>query len=161
MKSIILTLLALSTLAQAQDIFILKKSRNKLNVLHFSAKVEKNCAFPKSGAVRAYWIMGEDGGGELDLDSKEKSYFQPKVTYNNGSEIRFTFGALNEMSENIPRKEVEIHIENCRPVAYIEFDNQQIKLKEIYANVNMLMIPYDFAIKGKTLSGSNFVKTID
>lgn len=160
MKTFILTLLALTTLAHADDIFVLKKSRNKLNVLHFAATVEKDCTFPKSGAVKAYWIMGEDGGGELALNSKEKSYFQPKAIYNSEKEVRFTFGALNQMGSSLDKNEVEVHIENCKPVAYINIDHQEVKLKEIYANVNMLMMPNDFTIKGKTSNGSNFVKIV-
>lgn len=160
MKLLILSLLTFSTLVQAGDIFVLKKSRNKLNVLHFAATVDKSCNFPKSSPIKAYWIMGEEDGGELPLNSKEKTYFQPKVTYNNGKEVRFTFGALNEMGNGLDKEEVIVEIENCKPVAYINIDHQEIKLREIYANVNMLMMPNDFTIKGKSSNGSNFSKTV-
>ncbi len=159
MKTFILTLLALSTLAHADDIFLLKKSRNKLNVLHFDVKKDANCKFPKN-AVSAYWIMGEDNGEVLGLNSKEKEYFQPKEIYNDGKEIRFKFGALKKMSDSIPKQEVEVHMENCKPVAYLDLDGQEIKLTEIFSNVNMLMMPIDFTVKGTTSSGSKFTKTM-
>ncbi len=47
----------LSFSSSGQEIFQLKKSRNKLNVLHFAANVE-NYKF-KTPAISNHWIMGE------------------------------------------------------------------------------------------------------
>jgi hypothetical protein len=153
-----LLILSLSISSFGQEIFQLKKSKNKLNVLHFMAKVE-NCKF-KTPAISNHWIMGEEKGQREALSSSEKDYFQPKVTYNNGSEVEFTMGALNKMGSKLPSKKILVRLESCMPKAFIEYDGEEVELQEIFANVNFMYMPESFILRGKTATGDKFNQTI-
>lgn len=139
MKALLLsTLFLVTTTAFAQDAFVIKKSYNPKNVLHYKANVV-NCKLTKptgkTTAVSAYWIMGEDDGETVPMNTKEKESFLPKVSYEKETELDFSIGALNDMQE-VTDKSIEIRLVNCKPKAFLEIDGQEIMLTQIYADVS-------------------------
>ena len=153
MKSLCLLLaLSFSFSALAQDIFVVKKSKRILNVLHFKANVDK-CNF-KSPPVKNNWVMGEEEGHEEQLSSQERPYFTPKFSYVSDTEATFTMGALEKMQKKFKVKEINVRLVNCKPKAYIELQDQEVQIQEIFVQVNALMMPLNVTVKGKYADGS-------
>lgn len=153
MKSLCLLLaLSFSISSIAQDIFVLKKSKRILNVLHFNANVE-NCKF-KSPPVKNHWVMGEEGGHHEDLNSQERPYFTPKFSYANEREVTFTIGALEKMQKKLKVKEINVRLLSCKPIAFIELQGREIQIQEFFVQVNALMMPQNITVKGKFADGS-------
>ena len=144
-------LFLLSISASAQDVFIIKKSMNPKNVLHYKVNV-KDCKIQTS-PVTPYWTMGESDGHEEGLSSKEKSYFAPKNVYQKSTDADFSFGALEKMGKKIPDQSIQIRLENCQPKAFMEINGREIQLTEIYVSLTMLMSVKYMEISGLTSSG--------
>lgn len=144
--------------AFAQDLFVIKKSMNPRNVLHFKANVH-NCKL-SSPAVIPYWIMGEERGQVEGLTSQEKPYFQPKVSYSNSTEADFSIGAMEEMGCKIPDQTIKVRLENCQPKAYLELDGREIQLTDINVSVTFLMSVREMVISGVSASGARVSKKI-
>ena len=141
----------LSISAFAQDVFVIKKSMNPKNVLHYKANL-KDCKL-LSPSVTPYWRMGEGDGHEEGLSSKEKSYFAPKNVYEKSTDADFSFGALEKMGDKISDQSITIRLENCKPKAFMDMNGREIQLTEIYVNVTMLMSVKYMEISGITSSG--------
>jgi hypothetical protein len=144
--------------AFAQDLFIIKKSMNPKNVLHFKANVN-NCKLDSS-AVSAYWVMGEERGQIEGLTIHEKPYFQPKISYLSPSEVDFSIGAMEKLGSKIPDKTIKIQLENCLPKAYLEIEGREIQLTDINVSVNFLMTVREMVISGISASGARVSKKI-
>ena len=144
--------------AFAQDLFIIKKSMNPKNVLHFKANIN-NCKL-SSPAVGPYWVMGEERGQIEGLTSKEKPYFQPKISYSSSTEADFSIGAMEEMGSKIPDQTIKVRLENCRPKAYLEIDGREIQLTDINVSVTFLMSVREMVISGVSASGAKVSKKI-
>lgn len=153
-----LTLFSATAFAQHQDMFVLKKSFNPQNILHFEAKTQ-NCKLLKDG-VKAYWVMGT--GLEEGLTSKEVKYFKPQSTEptGDGKQMEFTFGAVQEMGDSIPDKQIKVVLENCKPKAYIEYNGIELNLTEIYVEVSLFMDVKFMNISGIAPDGSKKKFTI-
>jgi hypothetical protein len=147
MKTLLISsLFMLSATALAQDLFVIKKSMNPKNVLHFKAAVE-SCKLKNPG-VTAYWIMGEKDGHQEGLLSNELPYFAPKISYSKETEADFSIGAMEKMGSKIPDKSIRVRLEDCKPKAFIELNGQEIQLTEIYVSVNLFM-----SVKYMTIAG--------
>ncbi len=144
--------------AFAQDLFIIKKSMNPKNVLHFKANVN-NCKLA-SPAVSAYWVMGEERGQIEGLTIQEKPYFQPKISYSSSTEADFSIGAMEKLGSKIPDKTIKIQLENCLPKAYLEIEGREIQLTDINVSVNFLMTVREMVISGVSASGDRVSKKI-
>lgn len=156
---LISSLFLLSATAFAQDIFLVKKSMNPKNVLHFKAEVV-GCKL-KTPAVSAYWIMGEQDGHVEGLTSKEQPYFSPKITYAKETEADFSIGAMEKMGSQIPDKSIRVRLENCKPKAFLDFEGQEIQLTEIYVSVNLFMSVKYMTISGLAPNGQRVSHRID
>lgn len=159
MKALMALSLFLTCSAFAQDMFVIKKSLHPKNVLHFKANI-KDCKL-QSPAVSAYWIMGEDDGHVEGLSSKEKSYFQPKISYAKENEADFGIGAMEEMGSKVPDQSIRVRLENCQAKAYLEVNNSEIKLNEIYVDVNFMMSVNYMNITGQAANGAKVSKKIN
>ena len=147
MKALLISsLLILSATALAQDIFVIKKSMNPKNVLHFKAEVTA-CKL-KAPAVSSYWVMGEDDGHIEGLLSKELPYFAPKISYTKETEADFSIGAMEKMGSKIPDKSIRVRLEDCKAKAFINLNGQEIQINEIYVSVNLFM-----SVKYMTIAG--------
>ncbi len=142
----------------AQDIFVIKKSLNPKNVLHFKVNVN-NCKL-SSPAISPYWVMGEENGQTEGLTSKEKPYFQPKISYSNSSEADFSIGAMEEMGCKIPDQTIKVRLENCKPKAYLDIDGSEVQLTDINVSVNLFMSVSQMTINGVAPNGSKVSKKI-
>lgn len=129
----------------AQEIFVLKKSYNPKNVLHFTAKVE-GCTLKN---INNHWIMGEQNGHIENLSSAEVSYFKPQISYKKETELDFTMGAIDKMGSRIEDNTIRVRLVKCIPKAYIDIDGQEIQLTEIYAAVGFMGL----SVKSLTISG--------
>lgn len=156
---LISTLFLLSATSLAQDIFVMKKSLNPKNVLHFKAEVA-NCKL-KTPAVSVYWIMGEEDGHVEGLTSKEAPYFSPKISYAKETEADFSIGAMEKMGSQIPDKSIRVRLENCKPKAFLDFEGQEIQLTEIYVSVNLFMSVKYMTISGLAPNGQKVTRRID
>src|SRR5687768_2838390 len=107
MKLALITFL-LASLAPAfgQELFLLKKSMNPKNVLHFTARTE-DCKLA-SPAVDNHWVMGEKGGHQEGLTNKEKPYFTPDLTSESEREAEFTMGALEFLEESLIGTQIKV-----------------------------------------------------
>jgi len=143
----------------SQDVFVIKKNMNPKNVLHFKAEVA-NCKL-KTPAVSAYWVMGEEGGHTEDLTSKEKPYFQAKISFVNAVDADFTIGAMEKMGKKLPDQIISVRLENCKPKAFLEIDGQEIQITEIFVNVNMLMAVRYMNISGIAPDGQKVIHKIE
>lgn len=141
----IASLLACSTLASANELFVITKNRTPKNILHYKANVV-NCEFAKT-PVTPYWILGEERGQTEAITNSEKGMFQPKVTYQKATEVDFSIGAMERLGNSLPNKKISVRIENCQAKAYLEVKGQEMELKEIYAQIKLL------SISSLTLSG--------
>lgn len=160
MKLLLLSsLFLLSTTAFAQDIFVVKKSMNPANVLHF--KVEVAACKLKTPAISAYWIMGEQDSHVEGLTSKEVPYFSPKITYAKETEADFSIGAMEKMGSQIPDQSIRVRLENCKPKAFIDFAGQEIQITEIYVSVNLFMSVKYMTITGLAPNGQKVSHKID
>jgi hypothetical protein len=158
MKALLISsLLMLSATALAQDLFVIKKSMNPKNVLHYKAVVE-GC---KLKTVSAYWIMGEDDGHLEGLTSKETSYFQPKISYAKETEADFSIGAMEKMGSKIPDKSIRVRLENCKPKAFLELNGQEIQLTQIDVSVNLFMSVKYMTITGQAPNGEKISHQIE
>lgn len=128
-KMFLILAMSLSFSAFSQEVFNVKKSLNKRNVLHFKVNI-KDCKI-QSPAITNYWVMGETDGHIEDLTPRERRYFAPKISYESENEAIFTFGAI-EMIGDLPNKDITVRLENCVPKAYGEINKQEIQLQEIY-----------------------------
>jgi hypothetical protein len=144
--------------AFAQDLFIIKKSMNPKNVLHFKANVN-NCKLD-SPAVSAYWVMGEERGQIEGLTNQEKPYFQPKISYSSSSEADFSIGAMEKMGSKLPDQTIKVHLENCLPKANLEIEGREIQLTDINVSVTFLMTVREMVISGVSASGARVSKKI-
>jgi hypothetical protein len=154
--SFIVLLFSISSFAQ--DIFVIKKSLNPKNVLHFKANIN-NCKLT-SPAISAYWVMGEENAQVESLTNKEKPYFQPKISYSNSTEVDFSIGAMEEMGCKIPDQTIKVRLENCRPKAFLEIDGSEIQLTDINVSVNLFMSVSQMTINGVAPNGSKISKKI-
>ncbi len=160
MKMLLITsLFLLSVTTFAQDIFVIKKSMNPLNVLHFKAEVEA-CKL-KTPAITAYWFMGEQDGHVEGLTSKEKPYFSPKITYAKETEADFSIGAMEKMGALIPDQSIRLRLVNCKPKAFLDFQGQEIQLTEIYVSVNLFMSVKYMTLTGLAPNGQKVTHRID
>jgi hypothetical protein len=160
MKALLISsLFLMSAAAMAQDMFIIQKSMNPKNVLHFKANVEA-CKL-KSPAVTAYWVMGEEDGHTEGLTSQEKPYFQPKISYAKETESDFSLGAMEKMGSKIPDKSIRVRLENCKPKAFIELNGGEVQLTNINVSVNMFMSVKSMTISGIAQDGSKVSHKID
>jgi len=157
--TLLLAVSIISTVASANEIFVLKKSFNPKNVLHFKANVE-GCKL-KNPAVTNHWIMGEEKNQVEGLTNSEKPYFQPKITYQNDTEADFGMGAIDKMGSRIGDKSIRIRLDNCKAKAFIDINNQEIQLTEIFANVGLLMNVKSMTIKGIAPDGRAVSVKID
>jgi len=158
MNALFLSLLFLLTsTAFAQDLFIIKKNINPKNVLHYKADVVQ-C---KLKSVTPYWVMGEVDGRIEDLTTHEKTYFEPKISYNNGTEVDFSMGALDKMGSKLSDKIVKVRLENCKPRAILEIRDQETQITEISVVVNMLMVVKSMTITGLDSVGSRVAIKIE
>lgn len=154
MKLILCALaLTISQTALAEDIFVIKKTTNPKNVLHFSADT-KDCKLLKP-SVKPYWVMGEEDGHKEDITKTERAFFQPRITYISETETDFSFGAMDKMGERLPDKTVRVRIEKCQAKAYIDFKGREIQLKEIFVKMGMLLNVKELTIKGVAPDGSS------
>lgn len=153
MKRILFVLsLSLSQLVMAEDIFVIKKTSNPKNVLHFSAET-KDCKLVKP-SVKAYWVMGEEDGHKEDLLKTERPFFQPRITYISETETDFSFGAMDKMGERLPDKTIRVRIEKCQAKAFIDFKGREIQLKEIFVKMGLLLNVKELTVKGIEADGS-------
>lgn len=160
MKALLTAFFLLSSLSGfAQDMFVIKKSMNPKNVLHYKANVA-GCKL-LSPAVTPYWIMGEEGGHTEDLTSKETSYFAPKDVYQKSADADFTLGALEKMGSKIKDQTIQVRLENCVPKAYLELNGREIQVKEIFVSVSMLMAVKYMTITGIAPNGQQTTVRID
>jgi hypothetical protein len=160
MKTLLTAALLLTSIsAFAQDMFVIKKSMNPKNVLHYKANVA-DCKL-KTSSVSAYWIMGEEDGQTEGLTSKEKPYFNPKIAYENATDADFSMGAIEKMGSNLPDKNIRVRLENCVPKAFLELKGQEIQLTEIYVSVNMLMSVKYMTITGIAPNGEKVTSKIE
>ncbi len=104
--------------------------------------------------------MGEENGQVEGLTSKEKPYFQPKISYSNSTEADFSIGAMEEMGCKIPDQTIKVRLENCRPKAYLEIDGSEIQLTDINVSVNLFMSVSQMTINGVAPNGSKISKKI-
>jgi hypothetical protein len=144
--------LLLSQLVMAEDIFVLKKTSNPKNVLHFSAET-KDCKLTKP-SVKAYWVMGEEDGQKEDLLKIERPFFQPRITYISETETDFSFGALDKMGERLPDKTIRVRVEKCQAKAFIDIKGREIQLKEIFVKMGLLLNVKELTVKGIGADGS-------
>jgi hypothetical protein len=158
MKLVSFILFLFSFNSFAQDIFIIKKSLNPKNILHFKANTQ-NCKLG-TPAVSAYWVMGEEESQIEGLTSKEKPYFQPKISYANSTEADFSIGAMEEMGCKIPDQTIKVRMENCRAKAYLEIDGREVQLTDINVSVNLFMSVSQMTISGQDPNGSKVTKKI-
>jgi len=160
MKALLIcSLFLLSTTAFSQEIFVIKKSMNPKNVLHYKANVTA-CKL-KSPAVLPYWIMGEENGQVEGLTTKEVTYFSPKIAYAKETEADFLIGAMEKMGSKIPDKSVRVRIENCKPKAFLEINGREIQVTEIFVNVNFMMSVKYMIITGLAPNGLKVTHRID
>jgi hypothetical protein len=160
MKSLLTAIALLSSFSTfAQDLFVIKKNMNPKNELHFKAEVQ-DCKL-KTPSASAYWVLGEEDRHTEGLTNKEKPYFQPKISYSNSVEADFTFGALEKMGKKLPDQTINLRLENCKPKAFLEVNGQEIQIKEIYANVNILMIVRSMIISGIAPNGEKVSHKIE
>ena len=143
--------LTLSQFAIAEDIFVIKKTSNPKNVLHFSAET-KNCKLLKP-AIKPYWVMGEEDGHKEDITKTEKPFFQPRITYISDTETDFSFGAMDKMGERLPDKTIRVRIENCQAKAFLDFRGREIQLKEIFVKMGLLLNVKELTVKGVAPDG--------
>jgi hypothetical protein len=143
----------------AQELFVMKKSLNPRNVLHFKANVE-NCKF-KHPAITNYWVMGETDGHIEGLAENEKAYFQPKVTYQKEKELDFTMGAIERMGSKLEDNSIRVRLVNCKPKAYIDIKHQELQLTELYVSVNLFMSVKYMNITGIAPNGSKITHRIE
>lgn len=160
MKALLTAAILLTSLSTfAQDMFVIKKSMNPKNVLHYKANI-KGCKL-QSPAVTPYWTMGEDDGHVEALTSKEKPYFAPKNVYEKSTDADFSFGAIEKMGSKIPDQSIQIRLENCVPKAFMELNGREVQITEIFVSVNMLMSVKYMTIMGLTSSGTKLTTRID
>lgn len=157
MKLLLVAIAILTSNVFAQEIFLVKKSMRPKNVLHFTAKVEA-C---KLKSVDNHWIMGETDGHREAINSSERPYFLPKVTYSKDTELDFTMGAMERMAGKLEDTTIRVRLVNCVPKAYIDVNRQEIQLQEIYASVGLLMNVKSLTIKGIGPNGAPVSKTIN
>jgi hypothetical protein len=156
---LLLSLSLISSIVSANEIFVLKKSFNPKNVLHFKANVE-GCKL-KTPAVANYWVMGEQRSQIEGLTNSEKPYFQPQITYQSDWEADFGMGAINKMGNRIEDKSIKVRLVNCQAKAFIEINKQEIQLTEIFASVGLLMNVKSMTIKGIAADGRPVSVKID
>jgi len=154
---LLLAVSIISTVASANEIFILKKSYNPKNVLHFKASVE-GCKL-KSPAVTNHWVMGEERSQIEGLTNTEKPYFQPKISYQTDAEADFGMGAIDKIGNQIGDKSIRVRLDNCKAKAYIDINGQEIQLTEIFANVGLLMSVKSLTVTGIKADGTKFSRT--
>ena len=160
MKSLLTAVVLFASFSTfAQDVFVIKKNMNPKNELHFKAEVA-SCKL-KSPAVTAYWVMGEQDGHTEGLTSKEKPYFQPKISFANSVDADFTIGAMEKMGKKLPDQSITVRLENCKPKAFLEIDGQEIQITEIFVQVNMLMSVRYMNISGIAPNGQKVIRRIE
>ncbi len=160
MKSLLTTIVLFASFSSfAQDVFVIKKNMNPKNELHFKAEVD-SCKL-KSPAVSAYWVMGEQDGHTEGLTSKEKPYFQPKISFSNSVDADFTIGAIEKMGKKLPDQIISVRLENCKPKAFLKIDGQEIQITEIFAQVNILMSVKYMNITGISPNGQKISHKIE
>jgi hypothetical protein len=153
MKLIAFAFLLTSTyLVMAEDIFVIRKTMNPKNVLHFSAET-KNCKLLKP-SIKPYWVMGEEDGHKEDITKSERPYFQPRITYISDTETDFSFGAMDKMGNRLPNKTIRVQIENCQAKAFIDYQGREIQLKEIFVKMGLLLNVKEMTIKGIKSDGT-------
>jgi hypothetical protein len=151
-RSALLLILCFSYSAFAEDLFVIKKTSNPKNVLHFSAET-KDCKLLKP-SIKPYWVMGEEDGHKEDITKTEKPFFQPRITYISDTETDFSFGAMDRMGDRLPDKTIRVRIEKCQAKAYIDFKGREIQLKEIFVKMGLLLNVKELTVKGVTADGS-------
>lgn len=159
MKTLISTLfLLLSFNALSYEIFVIEKSANPKNVLHFHANVEA-CEF-QTPAIRNFWIMGEEDGQRENINSAERPFFTPKMSYQSKKEVDFTMGVIEKMKGKVDDPKVKVRLVNCKPKAYFEVEGNEIQVKRIFVKVNMLINVKYVTITGIAANGSMVTYTI-
>jgi hypothetical protein len=147
--------LASSVSASTSELFVVRKSYNEKNVLHYYATVE-NCAIQ---SVYARWTMGEQDGHQEGLTFFEKPHFNPKRTGYTAKLLTFTIGALEKMRGKVPDTEISVELHDCHPKAYVEIDHRQVELKEIYVEGTRSGLGFNtksMSVKGKFANGEAF-----
>lgn len=156
MKVLICSLLLASTVsASTSDLFVVRKSYNEKNVLHYYATVE-NCAIQ---TIYARWTMGEQDGHQEGLSFFEKPHFNPKRTGYSAKMVTFTIGALEKMRGKVPDTEISVELENCKPKAFVDVDHREVELKEIYVEGNRTGLGFNtksMVVKGRYANGEAF-----
>jgi hypothetical protein len=150
---------AISHSVQAENLFVIKKTLNPKNELHYSA-VSKDCKL-LNPSVRTFWVMGEEGGQLEDLTATERPFFQPRISYAADSESDFSFGAMDKMGNRLPDKTIKVRLENCQARAYVEIQDQEIQLKEISVKMNMVLNVKSMTITGVAPDGATISQTFE
>lgn len=153
------SLLALTVLfplsTMANSIFTVSKTYKEKNVLHYEAAI-KSCKFV-SPFVSAQWKMDEERGQREGLNSTERKYLQPKVTYAKDKEFDFTLDAVKELK--VPGdsfKNIKVRLINCKARAFSEYQGQEIELTNINLKMSLLSVS-GATITGKRSDGSRFI----
>jgi hypothetical protein len=153
MKSILFSALSLfSSLCLADDIFVIKKTMNPKNELHYEALV-KDCKLIKP-TIKPYWVMGEEDGHHEDITKMEQPFFHPRITYISDTETDFSFGAMDKMGSRLPDKNIRVRLEDCKPKAYIEIKGQELQLLEINVKMGLLMSVKSMSVIGVAPNGT-------
>ena len=155
---LIATLLLVSTIATAQDIFHIKKNHNPKNELHYKANIV-DCKL-KVPAVIGYWVMGEEDGHLEDLTRNEGPIYKPRISYQNEVEADFSIGAMDRMGSKLPNKTIKVRMENCQPKSYLEINGVEIQLSNIYVQVKLISVDY-MILYGTNPAGEKVSHKID
>lgn len=135
MQLISFLILALSFKALAHvDTFLITKSFNTKNVLHYEAIINE-CRLVKP-FVDVYWIVGEKQGEEAKLNVFQGS-LAPKVISANDYEARFTLKALKKIDVPGSDNTFVTRIDNCKAKTYVVINGEEIELREIYADAEL------------------------
>lgn len=151
--ALMLVSMVLSAQAFSDELFVIKKSYNTKNVLHFTANVQ-NCQLK---GISAHWIMGEERGQSQGLNIIEKKYFSPKVLTLNDKSAKFTLGALKQAGDKIPGGEVSVEIVNCKARAFAEINNREIQPIELFTQGSFSGLSWKseyMVLTGKASDGS-------
>ena len=152
-----------------QNLFIVKKSLHAKNIFKVDAQVDSNCAlvpYPNHKYIEGYWIMGEDRGQREEMNSTEAQGFASKavMTYLNTNRTEMDFQPANMDKArryfSDPRIRVRTKVANgrCQVDAFMEIDNAEIKLKEIFVDLSMLLRIDYVTVRGVRADGSGFYK---
>ncbi|HAZ14793.1 MAG: hypothetical protein A2X86_22280 [Bdellovibrionales bacterium GWA2_49_15] len=151
-----------------QNLFVVKKSFNTLNVFKVDAQTNKDCKLiPYSSGkyIEGYWIMGEGNNQRQEMNALEaKGFSKARMTYLNSdkSEVDFMPENLEKahvyFSDPVIRVKTSVKNGRCQVDAFMEIDHLETKIKEIFVGLTTFLKVEYVILKGARANGSSFVR---